>query len=108
MFRLLALILIFCLSANAFSHNTIATKAFVGSHVSQQWLQVAMADVVPMTYVEGQMLGTNFLPELEPIAVIKPIQGQLMPTSMAILLLAIGLALIFFDDHLKKSKNRKK
>jgi len=82
MFRFYALVLIFCFSSTVFS----TASENISAH---QWVQTQTMSVVTT-------------------AEIKPKHAQLMPTSMAILLIAIGFALVFLDDHLTKSKNRKK
>lgn len=76
--------------------------------MSQQCIQTAISDIVPIITLKRQVLGGSLSSRVNFTVIKKPIHAQLIPTSIAILLLAIGLALIFFDDHLKKSKKRKK
>ena len=93
MLRIYTLVFIFCLSGSLYSN---------GSN------EQAFGSMANYSVSEAKGTNTVFISQTNRIAVRSPRQSEMMPVSLSILLIAIGFALIFLDDHLKKAKERKK
>lgn len=90
MFRLYAIALIFSFSTSVFSQNltkTIDENSSQNLHLSSSALQ-------------NKQISISAMPAI-------PKHAEIMPVSLSLLLIAIGFALIFLDDHIKKSRNKK-
>ncbi len=98
MYRFYVIVLLFSVTSSLFSAPQFTASKISGEFNNQP------------VQVFGLSLnsGTQSKISVSPQVAAKSKHSELMPTSMAVLLIAVGFALVFLDDHLKKSKNRKK
>jgi len=89
MFRLYAIALIFSFSTGVFalSPKTLDVSSSQNTHMSS-----------------GVLQNNQFSISATPV---RQKQAEIMPVSLSLLLIAVGFALIFLDDHIKKSRNKK-